>query len=150
MGRQTTLLFYRSWMEEETGENIPEMKFWSVSENKFDEYELMPYGCKEVGDEPDFDSFNLAKSSQEYIKKFNGFYDKYFPLVSETAINELVAYLKQFESTSTKYIILDSTSGGEICYVIRAVVRENVTVVIEIMNFDAHTETARVELTFEK
>ena len=99
MGRQTALLFYRSYIEEESGKNIPKMNFWSINKDKYD---------------------------------------------------ELVSYLKQFSNTSVKYVILDSLSGGELCYVIRATVSDNIIVVIEVMNFDASTTTARVELTFDK
>lgn len=151
MGRQTTLLFYRSYIEEECGENIPEMIFWSVNKNnKYDEYELMPCGCYSTGDEPDFSNYAMAKSSKNYKKKFGGYYDDSFPFISESAIDELVTYLKQFSNTSVKYVILDSLSGGELCYVIRAIVSDNIIVVIEVMNFDASTTTKRVELTFDK
>lgn len=150
MGRQTALLFNRSYIEEECGENIPKMNFWSINKDKYDEYELMPYGCKKTGDEPDFVNYQIAKSNDEYIKKFDGYYDASFPFISESAIGELVSYLKQFSNTSVKYVILDSLSGGELCYVIRATVSDNIIVVIEVMNFDASTTTKRVELTFDK
>ena len=150
MGRQTTLLFYRSFIEEEFGENIPEMKFWSVNKDKNDYYELMPHGCKSAGDEPDFVNHQMAKSSKEYIKKFDGYYDNNFPFISETAIDELISYLRQFSNTSVKYVILDSLTGGELCYIIRATVSDNIIVTIEVMNFDASTVTKRIELTFEK
>ena len=150
MGRQTTLLHYSSWIEQECGDIIPKMKFWSVICDKYEEYNVMPYGCNNVGDELAFDNYKMARSSEEYIKKFDGYYDENFPFISESAVNELVTYLKQFSCVSVKYIILDSLTGGEICYIIRVTVNDNINVVIEIMNFDASTETKRVELTFDK
>jgi len=154
MGRRITLLHASSPIEEYNAKRnkIKDMHFWSVVEDaECDEFKLLPYGCEISCDIEFCSNYKLAKSSKEYMAKLKGnFNPSSFPLISETAITELVNYLQQFCNEYTPFIINDDTNGGHEVYVIRAQSdhKKNVTVVLELMNFDAGLETERVELHY--
>jgi len=149
MGRYTTLIFHKSYMNEENGYNVDNMLFWDVV-LKHRDYYLFPKGCKKNGDDLNFENYKDAKSSEEYTKKFDGMVDlNYFPFVSETAINELVDYLKQFENGYLTFIINDDMSGGENNYTIRVnKEKTEINIVIEVIDLDGGTKTVKVELKY--
>ena len=74
---------------------------------------------------------------------------EYFPFISETAVNELVNYLKQYE-TSVYIYVNDSMTGGEIGYTINAKSKnKKVVVTIKSENLDDDWGSSEVKLVYQ-
>lgn len=129
MGRRTRILYKASYLEEAT--NPKSLLFWDIVEiyPGSEEYYLMPKGVKEVGEDIIFENHNKAISTSKFKKQFepDSTFLLNFELCSETAIKELVKYLKKFSHVYCYFIIEESTGGGESIFTFNIVSDEKET-----------------------